>query len=92
MVNKSTLAKELKKSNLPYAIAVLCIDSLFESMRGSLSRGEHIEIRGFGTFYIAKRAPRQMNINGQKSIPAHGKVMFRPCKKLRKAVWIIKET
>ncbi len=35
------------------------IDTLFESMSDSLSRGEKVEIRGFGSFKIKQRDGRQ---------------------------------
>jgi integration host factor subunit beta len=35
------------------------IDTLFESMSESLSRGEKVEIRGFGSFKIKQRDGRQ---------------------------------
>ncbi len=35
------------------------IDTLFSSMAESLSKGQKVEIRGFGSFKIKKREPRQ---------------------------------
>ncbi len=35
------------------------VDSLFNSMTESLSRGEKVEIRGFGSFKIKEREGRQ---------------------------------
>ncbi len=35
------------------------IDTLFNSMTESLSKGQKVEIRGFGSFKIKKREPRQ---------------------------------
>jgi len=35
------------------------VDSLFSSMSDSLSRGEKVEIRGFGSFKIKERSGRQ---------------------------------
>lgn len=35
------------------------IDTLFSSMTESLSKGQKVEIRGFGSFKIKKREPRQ---------------------------------
>ncbi|GMR04391.1 MAG: integration host factor subunit beta [Thermodesulfobacteriota bacterium] len=37
----------------------LIVDTLFESMCDSLSRGEKVEIRGFGSFKIKHRDGRQ---------------------------------
>lgn len=87
MVTKAILAKELKKSGLSYRDAVQHIDVLFDSMKTQLSHDRRIEIRGFGTFYVGRRAARKTSINGQMAVPEHGKVVFRPCEKLRRAVW-----
>jgi len=86
MITKAILAKELKKHNLPYRTAVLCVDLLFSSIKDYLSEGERIELRNFGTFYISKRASRKIAFNDQL-IPPHGKVVFRPCEKLRRSAW-----
>ncbi len=37
----------------------IIVDSLFDSMSESLSRGEKVEIRGFGSFKIKEREGRQ---------------------------------
>jgi integration host factor subunit beta len=37
----------------------IIIDTLFDSMSGSLSKGEKVEIRGFGSFKIKERDGRQ---------------------------------
>ncbi len=34
------------------------VDSLLQSIKDSLSEGNHIEIRGFGTFKLKTRKPR----------------------------------
>jgi integration host factor subunit beta len=87
MVTKAMLAKELKKEGLPYNAAVSCINALFESMAEHLSQNKTIELRGFGTFYIGKRAACRPGINGSMAVPKHGRVLFRPGEKLRRAAW-----
>jgi integration host factor subunit beta len=37
----------------------IIIDTVFESMKDSLARGEKIEIRGFGNFRLRERRPRK---------------------------------
>lgn len=34
------------------------VDSLLQSIKDSLAKGQHIEIRGFGTFKLKTRKPR----------------------------------
>ena len=87
MLTKALLAKELRKPGLSYRDASVYLDILIETIIESLSKGETIQLRGFGTFYISKRSARKTSINKQMSIPEHGSVVFRPCDNLRKAVW-----
>jgi integration host factor subunit beta len=37
----------------------IIIDTVFDSMKESLARGEKIEIRGFGNFRLRERNPRK---------------------------------
>ncbi len=46
-------------SNFSRKDVEVVIDTLFESMSDSLSRGEKVEIRGFGSFKIKQRDGRQ---------------------------------
>jgi len=87
MLTKATLAKELKKSGFTYREAIECINTLLDSISTGLSQNNRFELRGFGTFYVARQAARKISINGHTSVPAHGKVVFRPCDKLRRSVW-----
>jgi nucleoid DNA-binding protein len=61
-----------------------CIDSIIEAVNGAISRGERIELRGFGTFDVRKIAARKAAF---ADVPAHGRIVFRPCQKLRESVW-----
>ena len=81
------LAKELRKPGLSYRDASVYIDTIFGAIKNMLSEGESIQLRGFGTFTIKKRAARRTSLNGQMLIPEHGKIVFRPCDSLKKTVW-----
>jgi len=65
------------------------VNELFEEMTKKLSKGEEVNIAGFGIFRVAKRAART-GINpktGEKiKIPAKTVVKFRPSKTLKEAV------
>jgi len=47
------------KHKFPWARAVLLVDVVFGCMEQSMSRGEKIEIRGFGSFTV-RLYPRQL--------------------------------
>ena len=87
MITKELLAKELRKPGLSRRDASVYVDVIFETITDMLKNGENIQLRGFGTFYVKKRASHKANLNGQITIPEHSKIGFRPCDSLRKAVW-----
>ncbi|MDR1389530.1 MAG: HU family DNA-binding protein [Treponema sp.] len=92
MITKAALAKELKgPAGLSYRASVMCLDVLLEAIARGLSKGETVELRGFGSFGVNAVKPRRAGINGMMTIPAHGRISFRPCQKLRDAVWNYKQ-
>ena len=62
------------------------VEGFLGSIINALSRGEHIEIRGFGTFKTVRRAPRIAR-NPRKGevikISARNLPVFQPSKELR---------
>lgn len=69
--------------------AQTAVETVFDTIVKTLSRGEEVAISGFGTFRIAKRAAR-MGVNpktGEKiQIAAATKPKFRAGKLLKEAV------
>lgn len=69
--------------------AQLVVDTMFDTIVKTLSRGEEVGITGFGAFRVAKRAAR-MGVNpktGEKiQIKASTKPKFRAGKVLKEAV------
>jgi nucleoid DNA-binding protein len=65
------------------------MEEFLTSVIKALSRGEHIEIRGFGTFKTVQRAPRIAR-NPRKGevikISARNLPVFQPSKELRSLV------
>jgi integration host factor subunit beta len=54
-MNRNDLIKKLsERSNIPSNAARVIVNSIFDSMRESLEKGEGIEIRGFGSFTVRK--------------------------------------
>jgi nucleoid DNA-binding protein len=87
-VNKRNLIHALKKSSgLSYQDVSFCVGFVLEAIAGGISRGERIELRGFGTFTVKPVASRKISLNNTALVPAHGRIVFRPCLKLRQSVW-----
>ncbi len=90
-MTKSELIEALarKQSHLAYRDVELAVKSLLETMSQSLSSGERIEIRGFGSFNLHYRPPR-MGRNPKSGSPVilRGKYVphFKPGKELRERV------
>ena len=45
--------------HLTHQDAASIVDTIFESMADALAQGDHIEIRGFGTFKVKNRSERE---------------------------------
>ena len=79
----------LKKSGLPYKDVEQAVKTMLEQMSESLSNGERIEIRGFGSFSLHYRPPRVgRNPKTGASVSLPGKYVphFKPGKELRERV------
>lgn len=59
-MNKSDLIDNVatRLNSLSHRDVEIIVNQVFDSMVGSLSKGERIEIRGFGSFEIRTRKPR----------------------------------
>jgi DNA-binding protein HU-beta len=93
MVNKASLMRAANKTTgLSLRDASVCIDSIFDTLNEALSRGERIELRGFGSFFVRAVSQKKYpsSFSNQKVISSHFKTVFRPCQKLRETVWNIK--
>ncbi len=78
-----------KQTQLPYKDVELSVKALIEQMAQSLSSGERIEIRGFGSFSLHFRPPRVgRNPKTGESVSLEGKYVphFKPGKELRERV------
>ncbi len=90
-MTRSDLIKILskKQKHLAQKDVELAIRSLINIMGYSLSSGERIEIRGFGSFNLNYRSPRSgRNPRTGESVNVQGKYVpyFKPGKELRRRV------
>lgn len=90
-MTRSELIERISKRNpeLPTSDVELAVKGIIERMSRSLARGQRVEVRGFGSFSLARRAPRvgrnprtgESVALGTKHVPR-----FKPGKALRDAV------
>lgn len=90
-MTKSELIERLadKLNHLSAKDVELAIKEILEMMAQTLSKGERIEIRGFGSFSLHYRAPRVgRNPKTGESVELDGKYVphFKPGKELRERV------
>jgi len=78
-----------KQKHLPAKVVELALKQILEIMSDALSAGERIEIRGFGSFSLHFRPPRQgRNPKTGEAVALAGKYVphFKPGKDLRERV------
>ena len=71
------------KTGVPKVDVLVTLETFFKEVKGSLSDGENVYIRGFGSFVIKKRAKkigRHIKKNMAIEIPEHFIPSFKPAK------------
>ena len=91
MITKSELIEKIsvKQNHLAHKDIELSIKSIIEQMSTSLSKGDRIEIRGFGSFSLHFRPPRigrNPKTGDAVSLPGKHVPHFKPGKELRERV------
>ncbi len=72
-----------EKTGVPKVDVLVTLETFFKEVKGSLSEGENVYIRGFGSFVIKKRAKkigRHIKKNVAIEIPEHYIPSFKPAK------------
>jgi DNA-binding protein HU-beta len=86
MVKHDIVNEVVNRTGLSKTKAEIAVETVFETMKRSMERGERIELRGFGVFNIR---PRKTGIGrnprtGEEVIIPPGKVVrFKPGKDLQ---------
>jgi DNA-binding protein HU-beta len=74
------------KTGVPKMKAEQAVDALFHSMKEALTRGERIELRGFGVFVVKPRkrgVGRNPRTGEEVAIPSGKTIRFKPGKELQ---------
>ncbi len=86
MTKKDIVAEVVNRTGLSKTEAEVAVETVVETMKRSMERGERIEVRGFGVFDIRPRKTRvgRNPRTGKEVIIPPGKaVRFKPGKGLR---------
>ena len=88
-MTKAELVKAVAQSTGVEKEAVAAaVESIMETIKGSLIAGEPVYLRGFGTFGIKHRAAkpgRNITANTTIMIPEADVPTFKPCKEFKEA-------
>ena len=93
MATKKDLILALRnKAGITFRESALCVDALLEVIEETLTKGKSIELRGLGTFELKQVSEKKYpsSFSHKNVIPAHRKISFRPCQRLKEAVWELK--
>ena len=89
-MTKAELVEEVaKESDLTKKDAEVIVQTVLDSITDALQNGEGVELRGFGSFRIRSRSPRQgrnPKTGSDVSVPAKKVPHFKPGKELRDLV------
>ncbi|MBF0543404.1 MAG: HU family DNA-binding protein [Candidatus Riflebacteria bacterium] len=89
-MNKADLVKAIaSKARMNQASAQKALEVMLDTFKDSLKKGTKIQLIGFGSFEVAKRAARKgVNPQSKKpiNIPAKKVVKFKPGKELKEIV------
>lgn len=93
-MTKSDIVGEIAKSTgVEKATVMSVVEAFMESVRGSLTSGENVYLRGFGTYQLKRRAEkvaRNISKNTSMTIAAHNIPAFKPAKTFVEAVKSVK--
>ncbi len=83
-MTKADIVNEISKSTgIEKAVVLETVEKFMETVKASLSKGEPVYLRGFGSFIVKMRAQKTArNISKETTIiiPAHNIPAFKPAK------------
>ena len=78
-----------KATGLTKTDTSIVVEGVLTSLIAAMHQGEHIEIRGFGTFKVVHRAPRtgrNPKTGEVVKIPSRAMPVFKPSRELRSSI------
>ncbi|HPE86648.1 MAG: integration host factor subunit beta [Bacteroidia bacterium] len=89
MTKAEIVAEIANKTGIEKVAVQATVEAFMDSVKDSMSRGENVYLRGFGSFTIKRRAEktgRNISKNTTIIIPAHNIPAFKPAKTFIHAV------
>ncbi|MGB7189212.1 MAG: HU family DNA-binding protein [Acidobacteriaceae bacterium] len=85
MIKQDIVHQVIERTGLPRIKAEAAVETVFESLKRALTRGDRIELRGFGVFNVRPRKTgigRNPRTGAEVSITPGRAVRFKPGKDL----------
>jgi len=83
-MTKAELVKQISDATgVEKSAAMAVVEAFMETVKDSISKGEAVYLRGFGTFDIkhrAQKAARNITRNTTIIVPEHDVPSFKPCR------------
>ena len=89
MTKADLVSSVAKSTGIEKATVAAVVESIMETIKGSIIQGEPVYLRGFGTFGLKHRAAKPArNITAKTTIlvPEKDVPHFKPCDKFKAAV------
>lgn len=86
MIKLDIINEVVTKTGITKTKAELAVETVFESMKQALTKGERIELRGFGVFNVRPRKTgigRNPRTGAEVNIPPGKAIRFKPGKELQ---------
>jgi len=86
LIKLDIVTEIVNRTGITKTKAEIAVETVFHSMKRALSRGDRIELRGFGVFNVKPRKPgigRNPRTGEEVSIPPGKAVRFKPGKELQ---------
>ena len=86
MIKLDIINRLAEETGIPKLKAEQAVEALFASMKDALSRGDRIELRGFGVFIVKPRkrgVGRNPRTGEEVAIPTGKTIRFKPGKELQ---------
>lgn len=83
MTKAELVAEIAEETGVERVMVLASVEAFMEKVKDSLSKGENVYLRGFGSFIVKKRAEktgRNISKNTTIIIPAHNIPAFKPSK------------
>jgi nucleoid DNA-binding protein len=89
-VTKADIAEQVAdRTGLTRTVTQAVIDGFLAAVVLALEEHRSVQLRGFGTFTVTRRAPRlgrNPRTGDEVPVPARAVPLFRPCRELRETV------